>query len=815
MQKRFPLLLLLLCIVSFGFAQRSANIFGNITDDKGKTMPLVNISIVGTNIGTKTNDFGHFELKVPADSNFTLQFNSLGFEAYKMELKLKPGEQKKINYQFKQSSFAISQVVINSDLDRREGISKIDAKLLSSLPSASGNFEAILKTLPGVQSNNELSSQYNVRGGNFDENLVYVNDVEIYRPFLVRSGQQEGLSFINSDMVKSVNFSAGGFDAKYGDKLSSVLDITYKKPTEFAGTVSAGLLNQSINLEGTSRNRRLSYLFGYRKKSTKYVLGSLDTDGDYQPNFSDLQTYINYSLSTDWELSFMGNYNANNYIVKPQSRETTFGTFNEVLRLSIFFQGQEIDQYQSNMGALTATYNPSDSLKIKFIATQYQSFEQETFDIEGQYIFDEIESNFGKETFGQVKANRGVGAYLNHARNFLRANVKSIENKGRLVHKGNLFLWGLRYQNEQINDQLSEWNLIDSAGYAISNSSQMIQLHDVIRTKIKLNTNRINGFIQNSFAFNSDQSLKLTAGIRATYWDYTNELNLSPRVTLSYHPKWKQDWVFRASTGLYYQPPFYRELRNYDGTLSTNPAAQKSIHYVIAADKQFVSFGGRKFKFISEMYYKQMDNIIPYEVDNVRIRYYANDKAKAYSKGIDFKVNGEFVKDLESWFSLSFMSTQEDIKNDQINIKDINGVDSAKIFPGYIPRPTDQRFNFSIFFQDNLNSDPSFKVHLNVVFGSRLPFGPPDFARYKDTLRMPPYWRADVGFSKEFVSKKNGGNSQIGPFKSLMLYTEVFNLFKRSNTISYLWIRDVNAQQYAVPNYLTSRQINIRLVGKF
>jgi outer membrane receptor protein involved in Fe transport len=383
------------------------------------------------------------------------------------------------------------------------------------------------------------------------------------------------------------------------------------------------------------------------------------------------------------------------------------------------------------------------------------------------------------------------------------------------VHKGNLLLWGLRYQNEQINDQLSEWNLIDSAGYALSNSAQMIELKDVIRTKIKLNTNRVNGFIQNSFSFNSDKSLQLTTGIRATYWDYTKELNLSPRITLSFHPKWKQDWVFRASTGLYYQPPFYRELRNYDGTLSTNPAAQKSIHYVLAADKQFISFGGRKFKFISEMYYKQMDQIIPYEVDNVRIRYYANDKAKAYAKGIDFKVNGEFVKDLESWFSLSFMSTQEDIYNDKINIKDVSGIDSAIIYPGYIPRPTDQRFNFSVFFQDNFKNDPSFKVHLNVVFGARLPFGPPDFARYKDTLRMPPYWRADVGFSKEFVSKKNGGTAQIGPFKSLMLYGEVFNLFKRSNTISYLWIRDVNAQQYAVPNYLTSRQINIRLVGKF
>ncbi len=815
MFRKIFIFILFFTITCSCYSQKRALVFGNIKDELGKPFPLVNVSIVGTNIGTKTDDNGYYELKIPADTIIDIVYMSLGFEKFNISIKLKNAERKRIDHQFNKKSFDIKEVLINSDEDRRSGINKIDPKLITSLPSVSGNFEAILKTLPGVNSNNELSSQYTVRGGNFDENLVYVNDVEIYRPFLVRSGQQEGLSFINSDMVKSVKFSAGGFESKYGDKLSSVLDITYKRPKDFAGTVSAGLLNQSLSIEGTNKNRRLSYLLGARQKSTKYVLGSLDTDGDYQPSFTDLQTFITYDITTDWEISFLGNYNRNKYLVIPESRETTFGTFNEVLRLSIFFEGQELDEYESSLAAMTATYSPNDFLKLKFISSRYKSFEQETYDINGQYIFDEIESDFGKETFGQVKANRGVGSYLNHGRNFLEAEVRSLEHKGSYIKKYNLFSWGVRYQNENIIDKLSEWNLIDSAGYAVPDLSDEIQMQDVIRTKITLQTNRVNGYIQNAFSFSDKSPFVFTIGLRATYWDYTNEANFSPRTSLSYQPKWKSDWIFRASTGLYYQPPFYRDLRNYDGTLSSNPAAQKSIHYVLGADHQFKFFGGRKFKLISEIYYKQMDQIIPYEVDNVRIRYYANDKATAYAQGMDFKINGEFVKDLESWFSLSLLKTEENVKGDFSTIKNLQGLDSAKTFYGNIPRPTDQRFTFSVFFQDNLNKDPSFKVHLNVVFGSRLPFGPPDYARYKDTLRMPPYWRADIGFSKEYIGKREGGKAKIGPFKSIMLYAEVFNLFKRSNTISYLWIRDVNAQQFAVPNYLTSRQINVRVVGRF
>jgi hypothetical protein len=795
-------------------AQQPALIFGNLRDEENKPFALVTISVKGSTVATKSDELGYYELRVPSDSNLVITFAYIGYEPQDLKIRLQKNERFRHDLKISQRSVNIREVIVQSDEERRSTITKIDPKLLSSLPSASGNFEAILKTLPGVRSNNELSSQYNVRGGNFDENLVYVNDVEIYRPFLVRSGQQEGLTFINADMVSAVKFSAGGFEARYGDKLSSVLDIKYKKPKDFAGTASIGLLGNSVSFEGTNKNRRLSYLFGFRQKSTRYLLGSLDVDGDYQPNFYDVQTFISYDLSTNWEVSFLGNYNLNNYIVIPQSRETTFGTFNQVLRLSVDFQGQEIDKYQSAMGALTAAYHPNNNLNLKFITSRFQTDERETFDIEGRYIFDEIEADISKETFGQVKANRGIGSFLNHARNYLSASVQTLEHKGSLQKNESLWNWGIKYQNEQINDKLSEWNLTDSADFIVPNTPSGIVLQDVVKAKISLQSNRVNTFIQYSVPLSKKHDVNLVVGARATYWDYTSELNFSPRTSLSFKPAWEQDWVFRAAVGRYVQPPFYRELRNFDGTLATQPTAQKSIHYVVAADHQFLFFGGRKFRWISELYYKQMRDIIPYEIDNVRIRYYANERADAYAMGADFKVNGEFVKDLESWFSLSFLRTEENLRNDFYIIADQNGNDSLRVNPGYIPRPTDQRVNFSIFFQDKLLKDPSVKVHMNVVFGSSLPFGPPDFNRYKDTLRMPPYWRADIGFSKEWVGKRAGGTAKIGPFKQVMLYGEVFNLFKRSNVISYLWIRDVNAQQYAIPNYLTSRQINLRLVAR-
>ena len=552
MYKRFILLFFIFCS-SIAWAQQKALVYGTVKDEQGKAFPLVTISVKGTSIATKSDELGYYELRVFSDTPIVIQFAYIGYENMYSSVQLKPNERLRIDRKINQRSVSINEVIVQSDEERRSTITKIDPKLISSLPSASGNFEAILKTLPGVNSNNELSSQYSVRGGNFDENLVYVNDVEIYRPFLVRSGQQEGLSFINADMVSSVKFSAGGFEARYGDKLSSVLDIKYKKPKDFAGAASIGLLGASLSFEGTNKNRRLSYLFGFRQKSTRYLLGSLDIDGDYQPNFYDIQTFISYDINTDWDISFLGNFNINNYIVIPESRETTFGSFNEVLRLTVDFEGQERDKYQSTMGAITAGFHPNNNLNLKFITSRFQTDERETFDIEGSYIFDEIESDFSKSNFGQVKANRGVGSFLNHARNFLQASVQSVEHKGSLQKDERFWNWGIKYQNEIISDRLSEWTLIDSADYAVPNPDDEIVLQDVIKAKIDLNTNRFNGYVQHTLPILKKQDVKLVVGIRGTYWDYTDEFNFSPRASISYKPNWQKDWVFRASVGSYVQ----------------------------------------------------------------------------------------------------------------------------------------------------------------------------------------------------------------------------------------------------------------------
>lgn len=798
------------------YAQEKTGIKGIVRDEFDQPVKNAIVSVVGSNTGTQTDNNGAYFLELLPDITFTIRFFMLGYEAEELTVELDAGEQREINKAFTRKTITITDVSVGADEERRSSITRIDPKLLSSLPNTSGSFESILKTLPGVSSNNELSSQYSVRGGNFDENLVYVNDIEIYRPFLIRSGQQEGLSFINSDMVSSVKFSAGGFDAKYGDKLSSVLDISYKKPLAFGATAAVSLLGANLNIEGATPNHRATVLFGVRQKSNQYVLSSLETKGEYAPSFTDLQTYLTYDVSTRFELAFLGNYSQNKYTLAPEDRETTFGTFGNVLRLRVFFEGQEVDRYSSAMGGLMGTYTVHDNLRLKFITSRFEISENETFDIQGQYIFDEIETDFGKENFGEVRANLGIGTYLNHARNYLKASISNYEHKGFWNLDRNLLQWGVKFQQEHISDKLSEWTLIDSAGYAVPDIADEIVLQDVVKAKISLSSNRYSSYVQNTFSLSDTADFVFTLGARASYWDFNEQFQASPRGTLSYKPDWKRDIVFRASTGFYYQPPFYRELRDINGSLNSNAKAQRSVHYVLAGDYVFKAFGGRTFKFVSEAYYKDFKNLIPYEVDNVRIRYYANTTSKGYAAGMDFKVNGEFVKDLESWFSLSMLKTEEDIDGDFYFLRDENDSIIGRVEPGYIPRPTDQRLNFAIFFQDKLLKDPTYKVHLNLVYGGRLPIGPPDFARYKDTLRIPPYRRVDIGFSKEILGRRSGlkPESRLKHIRSVTFYAEVFNLLKIANTISYLWVRDVNDNLFAVPNYLTSRQLNVKVIIK-
>ncbi|MFI5135902.1 MAG: TonB-dependent receptor plug domain-containing protein, partial [Chitinophagales bacterium] len=597
--------------------------------------------------------------------------------------------------------------VEDKDIRNQAGMVKIEPKKFEALPSVSGGVEATLKFF-GAQSNNELSSQYSVRGGNYDENLVYVDDFEIFRPFLIQSAQQEGLSFINPDLAGSLSFSAGGFQSIYGDKMSSVLDISYKKPKKFGGSVSASLLGASLALEGSTKNQRLRYLFGARYKTSQYILNSLETTGNYRPDFTDIQGDIQYDFSSKLTLEAIGNYSANTYQFVPEQRVTTFGTIQQTLRLTVDFNGQEIDRYDNGMAGISFNYRPQKNLNLKFLSSIYSDNEQETFDIIGQYFLGDVGNNLGGSDFGQTLYFLGTGTDQQWARDFLTATVFKVAHKGSFL-KGNHFIqWGADYNREIIHDQLSEWTRQDSAGFTLPYSTAEINLQDVIRTGYDFASNRYQAYVQDSWTIDAERNITLTLGSRFSYWDMNNQFLVSPRAQISFQPKWTKDIVFRGAIGAYDQPPFYREMRDLYGVIHTGVKAQRSIHYLLGADYNFMGWG-RPFKFVTEIYYKQLYDLNPYELDNVRIRYFGENDSRGYSTGIDFRLNGEFVKDAESWISLSLLQTKENLTDDYLWTVDTVysnpehtqfTLDSTKFYPGYIPRPTDQRVFFSMFFQD-------------------------------------------------------------------------------------------------------------------
>ena len=667
-----------------------------------------------------------------------------------------------------------------------------------NLPSVNQSIEALIKTMPGVTSNNELSSQYSVRGGNFDENLVYVNDVEIFRPFLTRSGEQEGLSFINPSLVSTVQFSAGGFDAKYGDKMSSVLDIRYKRPNKFAGSVSLDLLGASAHLEGASKNQKWKGLIGARQKSNQYLLGTLETQGEYRPSFTDVQTYVLHTLNPRLELDFLGNISLNKYELIPVSRRTIFGGQSNTMGFIVGLDGREINRFNSVFGAFSAIYRPQLDVQHRLTVSGFQTVEREFFDVFGAYRLGEVDINPDSDEFGNIRVLTGFGSYLNHARNELNAIIYNVNYQGRYLTSRMFWLWGAKFQREDILDHLNEWKMVDSVGYTLPNvqgfmnSPHPPMLQNVYRANLHLISNRYQIFLQNNMEISSE--LAMVAGIRLSYWDFNNEWLVSPRASLVYTPRNLVDWTFRFATGVYYQPPFYRELRDLDGNLNKTIKSQRSIHLVCGAD-YYLKLWDRPFKLTSEAYYKALSNLIPFEVDNVRVRYLAKNIAKGYATGIDFRLAGEVVKGAESWASLSFMSTKESI----------NGAP-------YVPRPTDQRLNFNVFFQDYLPSNDNLKAHLNLVFGTGLPYGSPDALRNIETFqrrgefRLPAYRRVDFGMSYHVKAFKQG---------TLWLSAEIFNMLDINNTISYMWISDFNNNQYAIANYLTSRRLNFRISVNF
>ncbi len=806
------LLIILLC--SFCFHSWAQNVVGNVSH-QGETIEGVNVSVIGSTIGTSTDKEGNYSLVVSANRKQTIAFSYIGYKIQKIELPmLKKGQDYTLNIELNPSHIDIDNVNVEDEQIRNNTFDKVDSKHISVLPTSNGGVEGLIKTLPGVSSSNELSSQYNVRGGNFDENLVYVNGIEVYRPFLIRSGQQEGLSFVNSDLVNSIQFSAGGFAAQYGDKMSSVLDITYKKPTEFGGSATMSLLGANLHIEGIDKSKRFTYLLGARKKSTKYVLNSLDTQGEYNPDFADIQTYLNYAINDKWSVSYLGNYSKNTYHHIPQNRETRFGTISVPLEVRIFFEGQEIDEYETFFNAINTSWQPSENTNLNFTASAFRTYESETFDILGQYWLYELDNDLGSENFGEATFNRGVGTHLNHARNYLKASVHSLKHSGLYTKDDLEFRWGFKTQSERIQDVLSEWTLIDSAGFSLPQpvdyvgdtlqAPTLLDLEDVLKTEASLDSYRHTAYMQ------LQQTIKrvtLNAGIRGSYWDLNEEYLVSPRASIAYRPLWDMDIVFRASSGVYYQSPFYRELRDLEGQLNRDLKAQKSTHFIIGSDYNF-NIWQRPFKLVTELYYKDLDNLIPYEIENVRIRYYAENSASGFAKGLDIRLNGEFVKGMESWASLSIMKTSADIDNDFYT-------DENEIIHeiGYYARPADQRVNFSLFFQDYLPKMPHFKMHLNLVYGSGFPLRAPDTYKGEYDFRMPDYKRVDIGFS--VVLKKEGEKKkEFNPFnftETAWISLEAFNLLDIDNTVSYLWIQDVGGTQFAVPNYLTSRQLNLKL----
>ncbi len=823
------------------FAQEKALVKGRVTDERNRPLELVNVSIMGKPGGSITDSKGEYRISVPAGEDILLVFSFIGHEKRELTLNLTPGETKVIDVSLGSSSEMLPNIIIQDKKIRTTNMQPINPKEVTVIPTITGSIESLIKTLPGVASNNELSTQYSVRGGNYDENLVYVDDVEIYRPFLVRMGQQEGMSFLNSDLTSSVLFSAGGFNAQYGDKMASVLDIKYKRPTEFAGSVALSLLGVSAHLEGATRNQRFSYLVGVRQKSNKYILNAMETQGDYKPSFFDTQGVLRYKVTPKVEVSLLGNYANNKYRVIPENRETTFGTIQEAKKLTIYFDGQEVDRYINYLGALKFVIKPNNRLRLKFITSGYTSDESETYDIQGQYWIGRLGTSFGNSDYGEVVETQGVGTFLNHARNKLYFTVFNVSHRGSYETERRFLTWGLKYQHEEFNDNLNEWEMRDSAGYTLPRPPDEIGADNpavnpllvdyTVKSEFDLTSNRYTGFVQNTWNLGrNERDFSITFGVRGNYWDFNRQFVFSPRGTISYRPRWKNDILFRFSSGYYYQPPFYRELINYDGRINNDIKAQKSVHFVAGMDWN-LTIWNRPFKFVTEVYYKYLDDLIPYMVDNVRITYYSFEKSRGYAAGIDMKINGEFVKGVESWASLSVMKTQEDIYGDYYfdyynedgeligsgPEEDPSAPVNEKVEPGYIPRPTDQRFRFGIFFQDYLPMNPTYGMHLAFYFGSSLPFGPPMSQRYQQTLRMPSYRRVDIGFSKQLISEETSFNSKnpLKYLRSVWLSLEVFNLLQVNNTISYIWVQDVVGNQYAVPNYLTPRQLNLKLVVEF
>lgn len=812
-------ILLVLLIGNTIFSQ-TATIKGVILDKDN--LPIPGVSVTYQDKGSMTDFSGFYNLEIPANTDITINFTHISFKNVTLTVNLQPNEDFEFNPVMLLDIEQIGEVIISSKQNKQvQGIISLTPETIRKTPGAQAGVENLLKSLPGVSGNNELSTQYSVRGGNYDENLVYVNEVEVYRPFLIRSGQQEGLSFVNSDLTSNVDFSAGGFQAKYGDKLSSVLDITYRRPVSFDASADLSLLGASVAAGGISKNGRLTAIGGLRYRNNSLLVNAKETETNFNPIFADAQTFITYKVNNKLELGFLGNIAYNQYDYEPLTRQTNFGTIADPKALLIFYEGQEEDRYETYFGALKATYVANDNLTLKFIASAYHTQEQEHFDILAQYRIGDVNTDIGSSGLGDVLFSRAIGSQLTHARNDLDALIFNFEHKGDYTINENLFQYGIKYTREDIRDRVQEFEIIDSAGFSLRPpgiefiNSQPYTPFDAplvpfqnVEAFNDVQIDRFSGFAQWSKRTTwGDSDLWLNAGVRVHNWtvsgqgiESVTQTVFSPRAQIALKPKWEADMLFRLSGGFYHQPPFFRELRDSTGTVRPNVKAQQSVHIVLGNDYSFKMWD-RPFILNSEAYYKDLTDVNPFTIENVRIRYRARNNAEAFAYGLDLRLTGEFVPGTESWLSFGYLKTEENIDN-----------------RGYIARPTDQRLKFAILFQDYVPRIPDMKVYLNLVYNTGLPGGSPSFADpFLFQRRLRDYRRADVGFSYVLVSEeKQRSSGWLKPFKELSFGFEIFNIFDTQNSITNTWVRDVESKaQFAIPNFLTPRVFNIRTTMRF
>lgn len=778
----------MLCMAMYAQAQ-SFTLQGRIVDESGSPVEFASVSCLKQGKMTMTSLKGEYSLQLHSADSVEVRFSMVGYKT-KIRVLRRPRGKQTLQVVLYSNDNELGEVTVTGTRIQSGQTQELKKEHLKNLPSVSGNaVEELIQSQAGVSTHSELSSQYNVRGGSFDENSVYINNVEVYRPFLVRSGQQEGISVINPDMVEKIEFSTGGYEARYGDKMSSALNITYKRPKPFEASVSASLLGASAYV-GVS-NKKVSWSNGLRYKTTRNLLGSLDTKGEYKPTFIDYQTYFTYTPNERWDINFLGNISNNHYNFSPEDRETNFGTMENVKSFRVYFDGQEKDVFRTFFGSLGITRHFGKNTSLSLIASAFKTREQEKYDIQGQYWLTQTETS----------ENLGVGTYFQHARNYLNAHVESLKLLLKTKQKRHDIEGALTFKKEHISENSVEYEMRDSSNYSIPHTGKDLYMIYSMRAKNVLDANRIEAYIQDTYRFGGGEGQShytLNYGVRFAHWSYTKETILSPRVSLGIIPAFNENVTMRFAAGLYYQAPFFKEIRDTTtvngityAKLNNKAKSQRSIHFIAGYDYRF-KLNNRQFKFTAEAYYKLLGNLVPYSVNNVKVVYYGDNESSGHAAGLDFKIYGEFVPGTDSWLSLSLMSTK----------MKLNGVS--------IPLPTDQRYALNFFFTDYFPGTDRWKMSLKLAFADGLPFAAPHRELESNSFRAPAYKRADIGLSYRLINNADNHNKK-NPLRNLWLGVECLNLFGINNVNSYYWITDVTGQQYAVPNYLTGRQLNFRI----